>query len=166
MWQKINVEALIRSLVPPPRQTTRRYHLPLIGVTSAKCAHCARRFVVTQPGSYQTKKPEDKPLLEQGTPGTITILPGEKEQAERTFETYCRWRCAKAHVDTVITPYRSSRKFTKMHCKYGHAFTPENTLISGKNRLCRLCHRRQSRKSYAAKHPQVQHNSQYRQKAS
>ena len=28
----------------------------------------------------------------------------------------------------------------KTHCKHGHEFTPENTLISAKGRRCRACH--------------------------
>lgn len=48
---------------------------------------------------------------------------------------------------------------TKTHCKYGHEFTPENTLtVVGKYRACRICQHRRSRAHYYRHKTKRNHN--------
>lgn len=44
---------------------------------------------------------------------------------------------------------RKGRTCRKTHCKYGHALTPENTLMqSPRDRRCRLCNQERQRRYY------------------
>ncbi len=40
----------------------------------------------------------------------------------------------------------------KTQCKFGHAYTPENTRHNGRNRVCVICQRERSRRSYYKRH--------------
>lgn len=42
----------------------------------------------------------------------------------------------------------SANNARKTHCKQGHEFTPDNTIIRGENRQCRECHKLSCKQSY------------------
>jgi hypothetical protein len=42
-------------------------------------------------------------------------------------------------VDQALNNLRARRANPKSHCKYGHAFTPENTIQTDRQRYCRTC---------------------------
>ncbi|ACI12645.1 HNH endonuclease [Mycobacterium phage Ramsey] len=59
-----------------------------------------------------------------------------------------RWDTRSANrLDSVR--HGTHQAVKKTHCKHGHEFTPENTLVQrGKHRRCRECHRLDSQKGY------------------
>lgn len=74
----------------------------------------------------------------------------------------CRNRdcCNPSHLEAVTRRENLLRgntipalNATKTHCKHGHEFTPENTIIKKTgSRDCRLCHLEQVKRAYAEKH--------------
>lgn len=48
-----------------------------------------------------------------------------------------------------VTPNLGEWQKSKTHCKWGHEFTPENTMRTRNGRRCRECNRRFARESYA-----------------
>jgi hypothetical protein len=63
-----------------------------------------------------------------------------------------------AHLEPV-TGHENKRRgtrATKTHCKHGHEFTPENTIINARgNRGCRECGRRHTRAYMARRHAET-----------
>lgn len=51
---------------------------------------------------------------------------------------------AKINAEDMSRKGRVRNKYgqNQTHCIHGHEFTPENTRMKGKNRICRACHRR------------------------
>lgn len=56
--------------------------------------------------------------------------------------------------DVFGVPVRDTANIT--HCKQGHAFTPENTITTNRQRRCRTCVREQQRKYKKRKREQAQ----------
>jgi len=74
-----------------------------------------------------------------------------------TIDHLCRNRacCNPAHMEPV-THAENRRRATpfKTHCKHGHEYTPENTVIAHGRRECRTC-RREATRRYEARAKRV-----------
>lgn len=89
---------------------------------------------------------------------TIDHLCHNRDLACRGGATCLHRRCVlPEHLEAVPTAVNTRRgrgnevsarlSATRTHCKYGHEFTPENTVMTKTGRKCRICHNRRARES-------------------
>jgi hypothetical protein len=53
---------------------------------------------------------------------------------------------ARANTADAIAKGRRPGRWGVTHCKHGHAFTPENSCVVGRHRMCRACARERARR--------------------
>lgn len=75
-------------------------------------------------------------------------------QIGRQIDHLCRVKACvnPAHLEPVtaaVNLHRGRHKSDWTHCSHGHAFTPENTYRTARQRFCRTCARRRGREYLA-----------------